>query len=328
MRVIECKGAGGPDVLQIAERPMPQPQADEVLIKVAAAGLNRADILQRQGNYPPPDDAEKDIPGMEVAGEIVAAGAKARRWKIGDKICTLISGGGYAEYVAAPEGQCLPVPAGFSLIQAAALPECIVTVWANLFETGGLKPGRTALVHGGSSGIGSFAIQMVKAHGAKIFVTAGNDEKCAACVTLGADYVINYKSEDFTAVIERLTKKHGIDVVLDMVGGDYVARNLSVLATEGRHVSIAVQGGKSAAVDLWRIMRDRLVLTGSTLRHRSRPEKARLVAAAEKNVWPWLNEGKIKPLIYKVFSIKDAAGAHKLMESGAHIGKIVLEAAF
>jgi putative PIG3 family NAD(P)H quinone oxidoreductase len=324
MRYIECHGSGGPEVLQWAERATPEPSADEVLIKVAAAGLNRADLLQRQGNYPAPTDAG-DILGMEVAGEVVAVGEHVKRWKAGDKVCALISGGGYAEYAVAPEGQCLPVPKKFSLVEAAALPEAVITVWANLFQLGALGPAHIALVHGGASGIGSTAIAMVKAFGAKIFVTAGSEEKCAACRKLGADLAINYNTEDFVAVIERETKERGVDVVLDMIGGGYVARNLAALRVEGRHVSIAVQGGKLATVDLWRIMRKRLILTGSTLRHRTREDKARFVRGVEEKAWPWYNEGKIKPLIYKTFPLKQAAEAHKMMESGAHIGKIILE---
>ena len=285
MHVIECNGAGGPDVLRIAERPMPQPQADEVLIKVAAAGMNRADILQRQGNYPPPDDAPKDIPGMEVAGEIVAAGAKASRWKIGDKICALISGGGYAEYAVAPEGQCLPVPVG-------------------LFLDRGCRPARmhrdrlgqfirNRRLAAGPHGPGAWRQQRDRHHGhsdgqgawrEKFSSPPAADEKCAACRKTRRRSCDQLQKEDFVAVIERITKKHGVDVVLDMVGGDYVARNLSVLAAEGRHVSIAVQGGKNATVDLWRIMRERLVLTGSTLRHRARPEKARLAAVNRRKM--------------------------------------------
>ena len=324
MHVIECRGAGAADVLQGAERLMPQPSADEVLIKVAAAGVNRADILQRQGKYPPPPDAG-DILGMEVAGEIVAVGERVKRWKEGDRICAILAGGGYAEYAVAPAGQCLPMPKGLSFVEAAALPECVITVWANLFETGRLHPGETVLVHGGVSGIGTTAIQMVKNFGAKIFVTAGKEEKCAACRKLGADLAINYRKEDFTAVIERETQKRGVDIVLDMIGGSYVPRNLSILATGGRHISIAVQGGMSATVDLWQIMRKRLLLTGSTLRHRTTQEKARLVTAVEERAWPWVIAGKVKPLIFNIFNIKDAAEAHKVMESGAHIGKIVLE---
>jgi putative PIG3 family NAD(P)H quinone oxidoreductase len=324
MHFISISRPGGPEVLRWAERPTPKPEPDEVLIKVAAAGVNRADILQRQGKYPPPEGAG-DILGLEVAGEVASAGENVKRWQAGDKICALLAGGGYAEYATAPEGQCLPAPAHLSLIESAALPECIITVWANLFEAGGLRAGATALVHGGASGIGTFAIQMAKAAGASIFVTAGSEEKCEACRRLGADLAINYKKEDFVTAIEKATRKRGVDIVLDMAGGDYVARNLSVLAEGGRHVSIAVQGGKQATVDIWRIMRERLILTGSTLRHRPPEEKARLARAAEEKTWPWLAEAMIKPLIYKTFPIKNAAAAHKMMESGAHIGKIVLE---
>jgi putative PIG3 family NAD(P)H quinone oxidoreductase len=324
MQVIECHGAGGPEVMRWAERSMPQPATNEVLIKIAAAGINRADILQRQGKYPPPVGAG-NILGMEVAGKIVIVGAQVKRWKAGDKVCALLSAGGYAEYVTAPADQCLPVPRKFSLTEAAALPEAVVTVWANLFEAGGLQSRQTALVHGGSSGIGTMAIQMAKAFGAKIFVTAGSDEKCAACVKLGAELAINYKRDDFVEIIQRETRKRGVDVVLDMVGGEYVARNLAILAPTGRHISIAVQCGKNATVDIWHIMRKQLVLTGSTLRHRPAAEKARLVRTVEEKIWPQIAAVKIKPLIYKTFTIKSVAEAHKLMESGAHIGKIVLE---
>ena len=322
--VVECRGSGGPEVLQWAERPMPAPAPDEVLIKVAAAGLNRADLLQRQGNYPPPEGAS-DILGMEVAGVIAAIGGAVKKWKAGDKVCALLSSGGYAEYVTAPANQCLPVPPGLALRDAAALPEAVVTVWANIFEAGALKAGETVLVHGGASGIGTTAIQIAKAFAAKIFVTASSAEKCQACIKLGADLAINYKADDFVAAVERATDKRGVDVVLDMVGGDYVARNLSVLAPQGRHVSIAVQGGKNTAIDLWQVMRKRLIVTGSTLRHRSPEEKARLIKAVEEKVWPLVAAGRIKPLIYKAFAIKNVALAHKLMESGTHIGKIVLE---
>jgi NADPH2:quinone reductase len=321
-----CPNPGGPDVLQWAEAPTPQPQENEVLIRVMAAGINRADLLQRQGKYPPPPGASPII-GMEVAGEIAVTGNKVSRWKVGDKICALLTGGGYAEYAVAPEGQCLPAPPNLSMAEAAALPEAIVTVWANLFETAALKSGETALVHGGSSGIGTTAIQMVKLSGAKIFVTAGSDEKCAACKKLGADLAINYKKEDFVAVIERETSGRGADAVLDMVGGDYVLRNLAALAPFGRHVSIAAQQGRQATIDIALVMQKRLVITGSTLRARSKEEKARLMHDVEKNIWPWVISGAFKPLIYKVYPIKNAAEAHKVMESGAHIGKIVLEVA-
>ena len=324
MHCIEIREPGPPDVLQWAERPVPQPAAGEVFIKIAAAGLNRADLLQRAGNYPP-SERVSDIPGLEVAGEIAALGRGVKRWKIGDKICALLSGGGYAEYAVAPADQCLPVPQNLSLTEAAALPEAVFTVWANIFELGALKPNETVLVHGGSSGIGTTAIQMVKNFGAKIFVTAGSAEKIVACEKLGADLAINYKQETFTEAVMCATQKRGVDLVLDMVGGDYVARNLSILAPHGRHVSIAVQGGKQATVDLWRIMRKNLILTGSTLRHRPPGEKARLAHAVEEKAWPWVAAGRLKPLIYKTFPMKNAAEAHKVMESGVHIGKMVLE---
>ena len=319
---------GDPDVLQWAERPMPEMAADEVLIKIAAAGVNRADLLQRQGKYPPPEGVPQDIPGLDASGEIIAVGEHVKRWKAGDKVCALLSGGGYAEYVSVPDGQCLPIPKKLSLTEAAALPEAVITVWANLFESGALGPAQTALsirmaVH---KGIGTIAISMVKAYGAKIFVTAGSDLKCAACKKLGADYAINYKTEDFVTIIEQETKGRGIDVSCSIWwASDQITHNLAILATGGRHVSIAVQGGRTAAVDLWQVMRKRLILTGSTLRHRSKEDKARLVRAVEEKVWPWVNDGKVKPLIYKTFPIKNAAEAHKVMESGAHIGKMVLE---
>jgi putative PIG3 family NAD(P)H quinone oxidoreductase len=326
MHVVEIREPGGPEVLQWAERPLPEMGASEVLIKVTAAGLNRADLLQRQGKYPPPEGAS-DVLGMEVSGVIAALGKGVTRWKIGDKVCALLAGGGYAEYVPSPEGQCLPVPENISLIEAAALPEAVCTVFVNVFEAGRLAPDETVLVHGGASGIGTTAIQMVKAFGAKIFITAGDDEKCVACKKLGADLAINYKSEDFVAAIMRATGARGVDVVLDMIGGDYVARNLAALAPFGRHVSISTQRGKSATIDLRDVMQKRLILTGSTLRHRPREEKARLLRAVEEKAWPWVAQGRLKPLIFKTFAIKNAVDAHKMMESGAHIGKIVLEVA-
>lgn len=325
MHAILCPSFGPTDVLQWGRSPTPQPGAGEVLIKVAAAGVNRADLLQRQGKYPSPEGAS-EILGMEVSGEVVAFGAGAHAWKIGDKVCALLSGGGYAEFVNAPEGQCLPVPESVTLREAAALPEAIVTVWANLFEDGGLKSGQTCLVHGGSSGIGTTAIQLAKLSGAKIFVTVGNEEKAEACRKLGADLAINYKTEDFVAAVSAATGGQGVDVVLDMIGGDYVNRNLAVLAPKGRHVSIATQQGRIAPVDLRLVMQKQLLLTGSTLRARPLAEKARLVAEVRKNIWPLIEKGAFKPLIYQIYPIKNAVEAHKVMESGAHIGKIVLEA--
>lgn len=324
MYAIECREAGGPENMAWVKHPVPALAADEVLIKVAAAGVNRADCLQRQGRYPPPEGASS-IMGLEAAGRIVAIGPDVKAWKVGDDVCALLSGGGYAEYVTVPEGQCISKPVCLSWVEAAALLECMVTVWANIFETGALKPDEIVLVHGGSSGIGTTAIQLVKLFGAQIFITAGNDEKCAACDTLGANLSINYKAHDFVGVIERATKGRGVDIVLDILGGDYVNRNLMVLAPLGRHISIAIQQGKHATLDMRAIIQKRLILTGSTLRSRSKQEKARLVSAVAKKIWPWVEQGSFKPLIYKVLPIKNVGEAHKVMESSQHIGKIALE---
>jgi putative PIG3 family NAD(P)H quinone oxidoreductase len=280
--------------------------------------------LQRQGRYPPPPGAS-DIPGLEVAGEVVALGPGAGRWKIGDKVCALLSGGGYAEYVNAPAVQCLPIPEGLTTSQAAALPECAVTVWANVFETAGLQPGESVLVHGGASGIGTTAIQMVKANGSHVFVTVGSEQKAEACRKLEADLAVNYTTHDFVKVIQDKTQGRGVDVVLDMIGGDYVPRNLTILSAGGRHVSIATQKGTTAIVDLRQIMLKRLIVTGSTLRGRSAEEKGRLVRHVEEKVWPWIGQGNLNPLIYNVVPIQNVAEAHKMMESGAHMGKIILE---
>jgi NADPH2:quinone reductase len=323
MRAILCPS---PDSMLWGESPTPSPSAGEVLVKVAAAGINRADLLQRQGKYPPPAGAS-EIMGMEVSGEIAALGAGVSRWIIGDRVCALLSGGGYAEYAAVPEGQCLPVPPDLSLRDAAGLPEAVVTVYANLFEAAGLKAGETALVHGGGSGIGTTAIQMAKLAGAKIFVTVGSEEKAEACRKLGADLVVNYKAEDFVEAAARATGGQGVDVVLDMIGGDYVPRNLAALAPFGRHVSIATQRGRTAEIDIRLVMQKRLIITGSTLRARPAPEKARLVAEVDRKIWPWVVSGRLKPLIYRSYTIKNVAEAHKMMESGAHIGKILLETA-
>ncbi|MDP9128080.1 MAG: NAD(P)H-quinone oxidoreductase [Pseudomonadota bacterium] len=326
MHVVECRGAGSADLLHWSERPVPTPSAQEVLVRVAAAGLNRADILQRQGKYPPPSGAS-DILGMEVAGTVTALGPGVKRYAVGDRVCALMAGGGYAEYVVVAEGHCLPVPDGFSMNEAAALPEAIVTVWANVFEDGRLQSGETLLVHGGSSGIGTMAIQMAKVFGAKVIVTVGDARKAAACLELGAELAIDYKSHDFVEVLRGATSGRGVDVVLDMVGGAYVRRNLSSLGPHGRHVSIATQGGREAVIDIGEIMRKRLTLTGSTLRGRSSDEKTRLMHEVEAKVWPFLIAKNLKPLIYQVFDIKSAGDAHKVMESGQHIGKIVLEVA-
>lgn len=327
MNAIQCIAPGGPEVLQWGEAPMPVPRADEVLIKVAAAGVNRADLLQRQGKYPPPAGASSII-GLEVAGEVVALGGPdAARWKVGDKVCALLPGGGYAEYVAVAWRHCLPAPPNLSMNEIAALPESIATVWRNVFQIAALKTSETILVHGGASGIGTAAIQIVKLFGAKIFVTVGSEEKADACRKLGADLAINYKKEDFVTAIEQVAGKEGLDAVLDMVGGDYVNRNLKLLGRGGRHVNIATQQGAQASVDMRLIMHKQLTLTGSTLRGQSQGLKGDLLQEIEKKVWPWVISGKYKPLIYKTFPIKNASEAHKMMESGAHIGKIILEVA-
>ncbi|MEO8885418.1 MAG: NAD(P)H-quinone oxidoreductase [Mucilaginibacter sp.] len=318
MKAIVITQPGVPDVLQIAERPQPAFAADEVLIKVAAAGVNRPDVFQRKGNYPPPAGASADIPGLEIAGTIVEVGAAVTRWKVGDKVCALVSGGGYAEYCNAPEGQCLPVPDGLSFIEAASLPETFFTVWSNVFDRGRLKPGETLLVHGGSSGIGVAAIQMAKAMGSKVVITAGSDNKCKFCLDLGAGQAINYKKENFA---DTLT---GIDVILDMIGGDYTPGNLKVMADEGRLVLINTMKGKDVNVDLSVVMRKRLTITGSMLRAREVAFKAAIARNLEEHIWPLLASGQIKPVINSVFPVSEAADAHRLMESGGHMGKIIL----
>ncbi len=324
MRAIIVSEPGDPEVMRWLEAPTPAPTANEVLIRVAAAGLNRADILQRKGKYPPPEGASS-IMGMEVSGTVVALGSAVKRWKIGDKVCALLAGGGYAEYCVAHEKLCLPIPEKTTLNEAATLLEGLTTVWANLFEDGKLGCGKTALVHGGSSGIGSFAIQLGKIFGAKIFVTAGDENKCNVCRKLGADLAINYKTQDFVESVQQATKGQGVDVILDMIGGDYLNRNLSVLAQQGRHVSIATQQGAIASVDIRMVMAKRLMITGSTLRGRSIIEKARLITLVEKNLWHLISENQLKPLIDNIFPIKLVSEAHKKMESSQHIGKIVLE---
>jgi len=324
MTVIEIAGPGGPEVLRAATRPMPEPGSGEVLIAVAAAGINRPDIMQRKGQYPPPPGAS-DIPGLEIAGEIVAIGLGVHHLKIGDEVCALVTGGGYATYCVAPAPQCLPVPKGFSMVEAAALPETFFTVWHNVFERGKLRPGEAILIHGGSSGIGTVAIQLARAFGAgAIFATAGSRDKCHACEKLGATRGIDYKHEDFVQVIREATANRGVDVVLDMVGGDYIQKNLSVLAVEGRHVSIATQHGVMAEVNFVSIMGKRLTLTGSGLRPRSVEDKGAMAAAMRREVWPLLDSGKVKPVIYRTFSLAEAGEAHRLLETSSHIGKIVL----
>jgi NADPH2:quinone reductase len=326
MRAIEITQYGGPEVLQPCERPMPELKPGEVLIKVHAAGVNRPDVFQRQGNYPVPPGAS-DLPGLEVAGEIVGGELDGSEFKQGDMVCALVQGGGYAEYCAAPLAQCLPVPDGISMIEAAALPETFFTVWSNVFQRAGLKPGETLLVQGGSSGIGTTAIQVATALGHRVFATAGSDEKCRACEELGAERAINYKTEDFTAVVKELTEGKGVDVVLDMVGGDYVAREIACLADDGRIVIIALLGGSKATIDLGQVLRRRLVVTGSTLRPRPIEFKAQIARELVDTVWPLLAAGRIKPVIHKVYPLEQAADAHALMESSAHVGKIVLDVA-
>jgi NADPH2:quinone reductase len=326
MKAIEILRAGAPEVLQLAERPDPVSGAGEVLIRVAAAGVNRPDVLQRKGLYPVPPGAS-DLPGLEVAGTIVAGDAAAMAqagFRLGDRVCALVAGGGYAQLCVAPVGQCLPSPAGLSDIEAASLPETFFTVWSNVFDRARLQPGETLLVQGGTSGIGVTAIQLAKAAGATVIVTAGSDDKCAACVALGADHAINYRSHDFVAEVKRLTGDKGADVILDMVAGDYVARELNCLADDGRLVIIAVQGGIDSKIDAGAVLRRRLTITGSTLRPRPLAFKAAIAAALRRNVWPWIAAGRVKPVIYKVFPAAQAAQAHTLMESNQHIGKLVL----
>jgi NADPH:quinone reductase len=312
--------------LHVVTMPVPTPKSGEVLIKVAAAGVNHPDLLQRKGKYAPPSGVTHVL-GLEVSGEIVSIGADTQRWKVGDKVCALLAGGGYAQYAVAPAGQCLPVPDGIDMRYAALLPEAVFTVWANLFEAGQLQQDDTVLVHGGSSGIGIFSIQMARAMGAKIIVTVGGPDKATACLKLGAALAVSYKTDDFYKAVLDYTDGRGVDVVLDMIGGDYVPRNLASLGMFGRHVSIATQQGSKVEVDIRTIMNKRLVLTGSTLRPRSVKEKTRLAGQVEAHVWPWIVAGKVKPLLYQSFLLENAAQAHKVMESGAHIGKIGLDIA-
>lgn len=311
---------GPADVLQVQQRPMPEPGEYEVIIKVSAAGVNRPDVAQRKGQYPPPPNAPQDIPGLEVAGTVEECGALVTHWKKGDKVCALLSGGGYAEYAVANEGHCLPIPGELSFAEAASLPETVFTVWHNVFQRGRLANGEHFLVHGGSSGIGITAIQIAKAFGAKVFATAGSEEKCSACIQLGADRCINYKTEDFEAVL----KGEGVDVILDMIGGDYIAKNIRLLNVEGRLVFINTMKGATAEINAMEIMRKRLTLTGSTLRNRENSFKAQLAKEVEQQIWPIINQHKFKPVIYKTFPLEQADRAHALMEGSEHIGKIVL----
>jgi NADPH2:quinone reductase len=323
MTVIAIRAPGGPDMLVPEQRPVPPPAEGEVLVKIAAAGVNRPDVMQRQGLYPPPKGAT-DIPGLEIAGEVVALGPGVTRWKLGDTVMALVVGGGYAEYCPAHESHCLPVPDGLSLAEAAAIPETFFTVWYNTFERGHLKSGETFLVHGGSSGIGTAAIQLAKAFGAKVITTAGTPEKCEACRKLGADLAINYRTEDFVAATKAATGGKGADVILDMVGGDYIERNYEAAAVEGRVVQIAFQGSPKAVVDFRRIMLKRLTHTGSTLRARSIPDKGAIARAVEQHVLPLIAAGRVKPVMDQTFPLSEAAAAHARMEASAHIGKIVL----
>ncbi|MBS0309267.1 MAG: NAD(P)H-quinone oxidoreductase [Proteobacteria bacterium] len=321
MRAIEITQPGPSDVLQLCERPVPELKPGEVLIKVHAAGINRPDVLQRTGHYPVPAGAS-DLPGLEVAGEVVAGEGTA--FKLGDMVCALVQGGGYAEYCAAPAGQCLPIPAGLTAIQAAALPETFFTVWSNVFDRARFADGETLLVQGGTSGIGVTAIQLAAAFGHRVFATAGTDEKCRACEALGAERGINYRNEDFVEVVKTATAGKGVDVILDMVGGDYIPRELATLADDGRIAMIAFLGGSRANVDLGQILRRRLTLTGSALRPRSVEFKAEIAGKLRERVWPLLENGRIKPIIHQVFPLEQADQAHAMMESSAHIGKIVL----
>ncbi|RAI45537.1 NAD(P)H-quinone oxidoreductase [Rhodoplanes roseus] len=323
MTAIGIRTPGGPEVLCPEERPVPAPGAGEILVKVQAAGVNRPDVVQRRGLYPPPPGAS-DIPGLEICGTVVATGPNASRWSIGDRVMALVSGGGYAEFCVAHESHALPVPPDMAATQAAAVPETLFTVWHNVFERGGLKAGETLLLHGGSSGIGTIAIQLAKAFGARVIVTAGSAEKCEACRALGADVAVNYREQDFVAETKAATGGAGADVILDMVGGDYIERNYEAAAVEGRIVQIAFQGSPKTTVDFRRIMLKRLHHTGSTLRSRSVADKAAIARAAEQAVWPLLASGRVQPVMDRTFPLAEAAAAHARMESSAHIGKIVL----
>ncbi|MEO8991622.1 MAG: NAD(P)H-quinone oxidoreductase [Nitrosospira sp.] len=326
MLAIDIRNPGGPEVLMCALHPIPQPAIGEILIKIEAAGINRADILQRRGLYPPPPGTS-EIPGLEIAGKIVALGKGTERFEIGDKVCALVAGGGYAEYCNVHESNALPVPQGLSMIDAAALPETFFTVWTNLFQCGKLKAGETVLVHGGTSGIGTTATMLAKAFGATVLVTVGSEEKRQASLALGADLAINYRTHDFVAETEKFTAGTGVDVVVDIIAGDYVARNYKAAALNGRIVQIGIQNGPAKDLNLMTMLKKRLTHTGSTLRSRNVLEKAQIAQELEQQIWPMLHQGKLKPLIFRTFRLEDAAQAHVLMESGAHIGKLVLTTA-
>jgi putative PIG3 family NAD(P)H quinone oxidoreductase len=323
MLAIEIRQPGPPDVLVPVERPAPTPAAGEVLIKVAAAGVNRPDVMQRLGKYPPPPGAS-DLPGLEVSGAIEAVGDGVSGWHVGDRVCALVAGGGYAEYCAAPAPQCLPVPRGFDAVRAAAIPETFFTVWTNVFDRGRLKPAETILIHGGASGIGTTAIQLARALGSRVFATAGTAEKCAACERLGAARAVNYRETDFVAALRDLTGGRGVDVILDIVGGDYVARNIDLLALEGRLVQIGTLGGPKAQINLVPVLQRRLTLTGSTLRARSVGEKGAIAQAVYARVWPLLESGTVTPVVHATFPLRAAADAHRVMEADTHVGKLVL----
>lgn len=323
MKAIEIARPGPPEVLTLTERPMPAVGSGDVLVRVHAAGVNRPDVMQRLGHYPPPPGAS-DIPGLEIAGIVTEVAADVTTWRKGDRVCALVSGGGYAEYCAVPAGQCLPIPTGLDAVSAAALPETVFTVWTNVFERGRLASGETFLVHGGTSGIGTTAIQIAHAWGARVLATAGSADKCRACESLGAELAINYRETDFVAAAREATGGRGVDVILDMVGGDYTPRNLETLAMDGRLVQIAALNGANATINLWPILQRRLTLTGSTLRARSVGEKSALARAVRQHVWPMLESGTVKPVVYATYPLVDAAVAHRVMEAGAHIGKLVL----
>ena len=323
MNAIDPAGPGGPEVLTLVRRPVPKPGAGELLIEVAAAGVNRPDVLQRRGVYPPPPGAPT-IPGLEVAGIVAAVGAEVPEALVGQPVCALVAGGGYAEYCVAPVGQCLPVSAALTMVEAAAMPETLFTVWSNLFERAYAMEGESALVHGGTSGIGTMAIALGQLFGLRVIVTCGSDGKCARALELGAAAAINYRTQDFVAEVQQLTDGQGVNVVLDMVGGAYLPRNLECLAEDGRHVSIAVQGGISAEINIARIMGRRLTLTGSTLRPRSVAFKSLVADEIARSVWPFVEEGRLKPVVHATFPLAEVASAHAMMEAGDHIGKIVL----
>lgn len=325
MHAIEISTPGGPDVLRLVERPMPRPGADDVLVRVVAAGVNFPDTLQRRGAYQPPPGAS-DIPGLEIAGVVVSAGERVTQWRAGDRVCALVTGGGYAEYCVAPAVQCLPIPAGLDFVAAATLPETFFTVWTNVFDRGRLRANETFLVHGGSGGIGTTAVQLAHAWGARVFATAGTAEKCRACETFGASRAVNYRDEDFVAVLKKETDGRGVDLILDTIGGDYTPRNLDLLAMEGRLVQIAFRKSPTVTVDLSLVMRKRLTLTGSLLRPRSVAEKGVIAAALREHVWPLLERQAVRPIVHATFSLDQAADAHRLMESSGHIGKIALVA--